>query len=141
MTTPVERAREMKDVKFLHLGRDHNGIDCIGLVAYAEQYPIEKIPPYGRDPVDGQLERQLDSVLGAPLCTCGPQGVQANTLVAGDVVVLAYGRRCRHVGLVAQHPTIEGVLSIIHSDSTLGRVTEHSLDEKWLRRIRRVYRP
>jgi hypothetical protein len=59
----------------------------------------------------------------------------------GDAVAMAYGRPIRHVGIVAEHPAYPAYLSLIHTDSTLGRVTEHILDAKWLRRIRQVYRP
>ena len=134
----VDRAREMLDIPFLHQGRDRHGIDCIGLLAYACEYPTAQIPAYPRDPLRNQLEQHLDTVLGAPVLTS--VGVGKSALQVGDIVAMAYTGATRHVGLVAQHPQYPGELSLIHTDSRLGRVTEHILDEKWLRRIRRVYR-
>lgn len=136
----ASRARSMLNVPFLHQGRDANGIDCIGLLAYAFEYPAEKIPPYPRDPYNGQLERQLTAVLGVPALRCTARGCPAAALAPGSVLALAYARHTRHVALVLRHPAYD-VLSIIHTDSTLGKVTEHILDVKWLRRIREVYRP
>lgn len=135
----IERARSMLGAPYLHLGRDANGIDCIGLVAYALEYDEKKLPAYTSDPFNGELERNLDAILGAPGAVV--QGATYEDIHIGDVVALAYIKQVRHVALVAQHPTITGVLTLIHTDSTLGMVTEHTLDAKWLRRIRRVYTP
>lgn len=137
----IQRARTMLKVPFLHLGRNEYGVDCIGLVAFAYNYPETKLPAYPRDPYNGQLEAELDRALGQPVAVYGAAGAGAAGLVPGQVVALAYAQLIRHVGLVAQHPALPGHLSLIHTDSTLGRVTEHLLDHKWLRRIRRVYQP
>ena len=127
----------MIGVPFLHLGRDANGIDCIGLVAYAYGYSADKLPAYPRDPYHNELQQGLNAVLGAPRALAP---VPVGALAPGDVLAMAFGRPVRHVALVAEHPTFAGVLSIIQTDSTLGRVTEHILDAKWLRRVREVYR-
>lgn len=138
----VERARSMLKVPFLHQGRDRNGIDCVGLLAYAYEYPAQKLPRYPRDPLRGELERQLEAVLGPPVAS--RTGAEIDTLWVvlkpGDVAAMSYGGPIRHVGLIAEHPTYPGQLSLIHTDSRLGYVTEHILDAKWLRRIRKVYR-
>lgn len=68
----------------------------------------------------------------------GPCLSEGTDIRPGDAVAMAYGGPIRHCGLVADD--IHGGLSLIHTDSILGRVTEHPLDQKWLRRIRRVYR-
>lgn len=138
MSTPADRARQFMDVPFLHLGRDANGIDCIGLAAVAYGVPASALPAYPRDPYSGQLERGLADLYGAPVAVAP---VLAGVLCANDLVAMAYGKPIRHVGVVADHPTLAGTLSLIHTDSTLGKVTEHILDEKWLRRIRLVFRP
>jgi len=138
--TPVDRARQLMGAPFIHLGRNASGIDCIGLLAYAHDYPMEKIPVYPRDPLNDQLVNGLDHVLGSPIRLC-PHGCRPGVLRPGDIVAIAFARYTRHVALVAQHPVYADLLSMIHTDSTIGRVVEHTLDEKWLRRIRRVYRP
>lgn len=136
MTNIAERARSLKDVPFLHQGRDRNGIDCIGLMAYAVQLPFEQIPPYPRDPHDGKLERAMCDVFGAPLLT----KPTIDQLREGDLAAMQYRGPVRHVGIVLNHPTIPGVLSLIHTDSMVGKVTEHVLDFKWVRRIEKVWR-
>ena len=136
----IARAREMLETPFLHLGRDHNGIDCVGLLTYAMGYPEALVPVYPRDPFRGALEYQLDAIFGPPCCTAGRAGVAPGTVVAGDVVAMAYSLRIRHVAIIAQHPTYPEHLSVIHTDSTVGKVTEHILDDNWLRLIKRVYR-
>lgn len=138
MNEAVSRAREMLDVPFLHLGRDRNGIDCIGLAAYAYPSRAGALPAYPRDPYSGQLEAGLTAALGEPVARAP---IDPGMLQVGDIVAIAYGIPIRHVGIVAPHPTLPGVLSLIHTDSRLDKVTEHILDTKWLRRIRQVYRP
>ncbi|CAA2409777.1 Putative phage peptidase protein [Xanthomonas phage Suba] len=41
------------------------------------------------------------------------------------------------MGIVTDYP---GAVGLIHTDSMVGEVTEHRLDEKWLRRIVYVWR-
>lgn len=134
----IARAREMLGVPFLHQGRDTVGIDCVGVLIHAHAYTA-KVPTYPRDPFNQQLEKQLDAIFGEPLIV-STYGVPASDLQEGDVVAMAYAKQVRHVAMVAKHPTIEGQLSLIHSDSSLEKVTEHILDLKWQKRIRRVYR-
>lgn len=138
----IARARVWVDlqVPFLHLGRDTNGSDCIGLLVHCIGYPESRIPAYPRDPYQGKLEAELELALGAPVLAVGREGVHNSDLLPGDVVAMAYGLPVRHVGIVAEHPAYAGYLSIIHTDSSVGRVTEHILDDKWLRRIRKVWR-
>lgn len=141
----ISRMRELVDAKvpFLHQGRDHNGIDCVGALAYAFQYD-GPLPAYPRDPVNGELERNLRDIFGPPVLeragTLAPP-LAAALLRPGDVVSMQYRGPVRHVALLAPHVAIAGQLSVIHTDAMLGRVTEHILDEKWLRRVMRVWRP
>lgn len=128
------------EVPFLHQGRNEYGSDCIGLLVYCTGYPEDEIPSYSRDPHNGLLEWHLEAAFGAPVCTAGPEGVQVGQLRPGDLVALAYGRAVRHVGVIALHPVHAGCLSLIHTDSSVGKVTEHILDEPWLKRIRKVHR-
>ena len=128
-------------VPFLHLGRDRNGSDCIGLLVYSIGHDEKDVPAYSRDPHHGLLERELERVFGPPVVTAGREGVQAEQLRVGDVVAMAYGRgNPRHVGFIAEHPVYAGHLSMIHTDAMVGEVTEHSIDDHWLARIRKVHR-
>ncbi|WP_396615441.1 hypothetical protein ACHZ97_14280 [Lysobacter soli] len=125
----VEIARRSIGVPWLHQGRDPAvGIDCVGLLVLAFEYP-GPTPDYGRDPFDGLLESHLQAHFGAS---------RTDGVRVGDVLAFAFAGAVRHVGLVGDY--LYGGLSLIHTDSHLGRVTEHPLDAKWLRRVRGVYR-
>lgn len=139
----IARAREWValEVPFIHLGRNEHGSDCVGLLLHAMEHPTYTAPAYPRDPYKGQLEQQLDRAFGGPVAVLGREGADPATLLPGDVLALAYGLPARHIGIVAEHPAYPGYLSLIHTDSTVGRVTEHLLDDQWAKRIRRVYRP
>ena len=149
MNDVIKRAREMVEAKapFLHLGRDANGIDCVGLLMYAYQYPQSDVPAYPRDPHKGAIDRELERIFGLPLQTAVVERgglctspIDARQLREGDVVSMQYRGPSRHVGIIANHPTLPGELSLIHTDSMVERATEHRLDEMWINRIVKVYR-
>lgn len=127
----VERARTQMGVLWVHQGRVPGvALDCAGLVLYA--LDKQDVPDYGRNPAHGKLEAAVTHFTGTqPL-----DGV--DDIRPGDIVVMAYGGDGRHVGIVAQD--MYGQLTIIHSDSMVGCVTEHPLDTRWRRRVRHVWR-
>lgn len=87
---------------------------------------------YGRNPHQGLLEQRMAEVFGAPVSDMRPD----------DVVALKYAGPIRHVGVIGEFDYGEGpVLTLIHTDSHLGRVTEHRIDAKWRARIALVFRP
>lgn len=135
--TPVEAARRYIGVPFRHQGRDPAvGLDCVGLLAVSlrdaglSHYLAHDRLGYSRDPHDGLLEKGLAAAFGAPLPVTAMQ--------PGDIAAVRFAGPVRHVAIVGDHP--EG-LSLIHSYTSIRRVTEHRIDAKWLRRIAGVYRP
>lgn len=136
-------ARAYLGVPFVHQGRTPRGLDCIGLVTLAlqdaglTQYALhaENRVDYGRDPNAGLLEQRLEVIFGAPVAR-GP--VDLAELQPGDVVAIRFAGPIRHVALIGAGP---GYPTLIHTDSSLGRVTEHRIDPKWQRRIALVFRP
>lgn len=121
---------------FVHQGRSAAGIDCVGALIYAIDYK-GRVPAYPRDPVNGELERQLTAIFGEPVASTP---VAFGELRPGDVIAMQYAGPTRHVGMVCEHVAIPGVLSMIHTDSILGEVTEHIMDDRWLRRVTKVWR-
>lgn len=144
--TPVEIARTFlpsaerpMGTPWFHQGRSRHGMDCLGLarVCYAG-YGIRDETNYSQNPSDGTLERGVSERFGPPVAIgVKLKGVPENVLRVNDLVVMAFPRVVRHVGIVGDHP--DG-FSLIHTDSMLKRVTEHRLDIHWLRRIRFVHR-
>ncbi len=127
----LARARECValEVPHVHRGQTISGMDCVGLVVYAFKY-AGNIPLYGRDPHAGVLVRELRRVFGPPV-DAEPQ--------SGDIVAMRWGGDVRHVGIIAQAD--DGRATIIHSIQSVGRATEHGLDEKTRKRIKHVFRP
>lgn len=131
MNNPIDVARSLIGVPWKHQGRNRNvAIDCVGLLIIA--FDTEDTTAYARDPANGALEARLKYHFGEPV------GSSADDAQAGDVVLMRYGKVPRHVGIIANG--IDGRLSLIHTDSNVGRVVEHALDEKWKRRVCGVYR-
>lgn len=137
MSEFADKLRLLKGTPFLHQGRSVHGLDCIALAAYAWSFPFDQIPPYPADPINGELETAMQELFGSPLII---KPIKAAMLREGDLAAMQYKGPIRHVGIVLNHPTLKGELSLIHTDSMIGEVVEHILDFKWLRRIEKVWR-
>lgn len=143
--TLSEAARGYLGVNFAHQGRNPAvGIDCIGLIVLACRdigRELVDSTDYGRNPHNGVLERHLRANFGAP-AWCGCPTCRNRTAVPplqpDAIVSIDYAGATRHLALVGAHP--DGGLSLIHTNQHVGRVTEHALDARWLKRITGVYR-
>lgn len=143
----VERARYLArlGVPFVHQGTTLEGIDCVGALAYIKEYE-GKLPAYPRDPINGELERYLTEILGPPIMEFNRVAplTDYTLLRIGDILSMQYAGPTRHVAIVLPYINqreFPGGFSIVHTDSSLGKVTEHILDTKWLRRVTKVWRP
>lgn len=141
----IERMRELVANKtpFVHQGDNPiSGIDCVNALKYAFQYEGE-IPAYPENPINGELELNLQRIFGPPILSRSPHDpvFTNDQLRALDIVSMQYRGPARHVALVVDHIAIKGALSVIHTDASLNKVTEHILDFKWQRRILKVWRP
>lgn len=134
----IARMRELVEagVPYVHQGRDLVGIDCVGAIVYATEYS-GPVPAYPTDPINGELEKNLTAAYGPPVFE---RPFDPLLLSPGDIVAMQYRGPIRHVGMLARHPSLSEELSVIHTDRALGKVTEHILDGKWLRRITKVWR-
>lgn len=127
----VSKARALLGVPWVHQGRDpKTGIDCIGLGLLA--FEVTSRADYGRHPHNGMLRSHLIEHFGEPV---------EDAPRVGDVLELAGSARSRvgrHVAIVGDYRY--GGLSLIHTDNQVGCVTEHELDDHWMRRITGVFR-
>lgn len=139
----IDRAHWLaaQKVPFVHQGRSLKGIDCIGGLAWILEYGDE-LPAYPRDPVGGELERELERVLGTPVMEFNR--VRPMTTLDGiepcDILSMQYAGPIRHVGIAVPHVAIKGALSIVHTDSNVGCTTECLFDDYWMRRVMKVWR-
>lgn len=142
----VDRMRELVEarVPFVHQGQSLAGLDCVGGLCYALQYQGE-VPSYPRDPVNGELERELRKLFGEP--SFYRSNIHTDVAVTnldlreGDVVSMQYAGPVRHVGMIGTYLPVPTELSLLHTSASIGRVVEHILDDKWRRRIVGVWRP
>lgn len=141
----IERAHQLAAMRipFVHQGRSLAGIDCVGGLAWIFEYGEDDIPAYPRDPVNGELERELEARLGPAVLEFNKLNQLTNPLLLKpcDIVSMQYAGPIRHVGVIVPHVSIPMALSLVHTDSNVGCTTEHILDGKWLRRIMKVWRP
>lgn len=115
----------------------------MGGLVYAFQYD-GKLPPYSKDPINGELEKELNKIFGAPFfyrkSLLAPL-IEISELQELDVLSMQYRGPVRHIAMVVNHVNIPGALSVIHMDSNRDRVVEHILDLRWIRRIVGAWRP
>jgi len=133
----ILKARELMGVKWVHQGRHSipsEGVDCLGLIIWTFESldlgVIGEIANYRRMMNGQELKEGCDKWMDTV-----PGGVY--NMRIGDVVVIAFRRYPIHIGFIADagHP-----FSLIHALSTVGKVVEHTLDETWTSKIKRVYR-
>jgi len=111
------------------------GIDCVGLIVNAYRaagLDMDDKRDYSRTPWKSGLDAELSARFGEPVDGMRP----------GDVVSMRGPGQPEpgHVGIIAEHG---GRLTIIHSYNTASNsvVVEHGLDDDWLKKIHRIYRP
>ncbi|PCJ44599.1 MAG: hypothetical protein COA81_01465 [Alphaproteobacteria bacterium] len=121
-------ARACVGSPFRHQGRDPaSGLDCVGLIVYVAKTlnpgafdfkRYKKIP--GREAISRYA---------------GMAGFAAKSIaqmMAGDVVILRFGRYLEHAAILSDR-------GIIHACEKYGRVVEHGLDPEWRSRIISVH--
>ena len=136
MKQPWEVAHNYLGVPYAHLGRSHNGLDCVGLLAVVLQdcgLAVQDCRIYGTEPSDANnsyhLLEYMQRNFGAPV----QRGVRIN-----DVIVLRLAPHLApgHVAIVAPHPHGMG---IIHTRRRTGKVVYHRLEPRRWRLIHEVY--
>lgn len=134
LSKATETARSFVGAKWRHRGRLPWALDCIGLVIMslaAGGIQMRDRKDYGRQPWRDGLDHDMIAHFGLP--------INKYEMQAGDIALLRWDGdpAPSHVGLVVQG---EHSLHLIHAYSVIS-VTEHRIDENWMSRIDRVYRP
>ncbi len=124
-------ARQYLGTPFHHQGRLRGiGIDCVGLlvcVGRALGLMDHDNATYPRHPVSGLLVGELDRCMDA---------IPVESMREGDLLVFWLAPRTK----LPQHVAFRTDRGIIHTYANVGKVVEHNLSEKWVKRICAVYR-
>ncbi len=109
----IDEARKWIGTPFRHHGRDAQGIDCAGLlyVVYSAIGAIDDFIAYSSTPETGFVFRSIRNY--------ADRIIHDNAL-AGDIVLLNFAGSSTHFGIYTG-------TTVIHADSNLKRVVEHSL--------------
>lgn len=124
----LEQARTLIGRPWAHQGRGQT-VDCAGVVVLTAQsmgLSGHDVRGYSRRP-DGHSLRQALVDAG---CTPGAMSV-------GAVALMRWAGEPTHLGFFGRHPS--GGWSLLHGYSVAGKVVEHIIDGKWLRRIDSVW--
>ncbi|QQR68380.1 MAG: peptidase P60 [Alphaproteobacteria bacterium] len=132
----VTEARTWLGTPFLHQGALKGvACDCIGLVkgvgmalGLVDYDPVSpealSYANYSMMPDSKRMRQGLARWL-VP--------IPVDSALPADILFMAWGREPQHVALITDH-------GIIHSYSGVGKVVEHSLDDRWRQRIAAAYR-
>jgi cell wall-associated NlpC family hydrolase len=125
----VTEARTWVGVPWRLRGRDREGLDCVGLLAVvADKLGI----PYADDLRYGAFFN-TDHMLEVLLEAMGE--VPRETMQTGDVLVLDVRGERQHTAFYdADHQTI------IHATSLYRKVVEHTFNDEWQGKVRKVLR-
>jgi len=129
-------AREWLGVPYLHQGRSRLGVDCVGVIvdiAKRLNMSVQDWQRYPRVPHAGRLLKSFRAHLIE---------IPSKDLSPADVVLMSWRQEPHHAGIISRIGN-EGWdntrLGLIHCNMTVGRVVEHTLDEKWRKRIKYVF--
>jgi NlpC/P60 family putative phage cell wall peptidase len=135
----IAAARAWHGTPFRHQGRiKGKAIDCVGLVlCVAEELGILDVDGraiLGRDYLNYRAQ-PLDSFVHQE---CERRLIQwdLEAMAPGDVVTMRVPDVPCHVAIISE---LQGNFGLIHAYSSIGKVAEHILDEKWRRRICGVF--
>lgn len=129
-------ARQCLKTPFHHQGRVPGiGLDCGGLIVHiarTHNLRYNDVMGYSREPDGWSLEACLDSQPGLTHVTCSTELARK----AGDILLLWINRKHipRHLAILST-PT-----RMIHTCAMVQRVVENDVDERWEKRIHKVYR-
>ena len=122
MNKTIKEARTWIGTPFHHQGRVKSvGVDCAGLiVGVARELGIfdHQFVGYGREPNNGMLEKELSKY-----CE------RINSIKPGCILLMRFKTEPQHLAIYTDENTI------IHAYQSIGKCIEHTLDEKWNRRI------
>lgn len=123
----LKEARKYINTPFKHQGRNKNGMDCIGIVVV----PLREIgffdyenKNYRRYGLGGEIIEILTKY-----CYEIPKSA---SLEPGDILMFSKGK--------SQHLAVYTGSGIIHANNSIGKVTEHGLDEYWMSMVSRIFR-
>lgn len=124
-------ARKYLGTPFHHQGRLlGKGIDCVGLlVCVGRSLGLMDYdnPTYPRQPAEGLLLKELDHCMDS---------IPVADTEEGDLLVFWFAPRSK----LPQHVGFRTDRGLLHTYADVGKVVEHSLTEKWLKRICAAYR-
>ena len=125
--TIIKEAREWVGTPFHHQGRHKQvGVDCIGVIQGTGRnlglltYDRKN---YSYEPAFGELEKELENNL-----------IRTDALMPGCILLMRFIKEPQHVGLFTD------INTLIHAYSSVGKCVEHTLDDKWKKRIIATYR-
>lgn len=129
----VATARTWMGTPYRHQGRvKGEAVDCLGLIAgVAKELGIFLYDHtnYRPQPDGVMLKKECDRML-----------VPSHGLWPGSVMLLWVAHRAlpQHMAIVTR--LADGRPGMVHAIQTLGRVTEHGIDDFWLRRLVQTYK-
>lgn len=119
----VDAARSWLDTPYRHQGRLKGvAVDCVGLVlGVCKELGLEcsDVEGYSRRP-DGTLLPEMRRQTA---------NVDPGQQQAGDLIVFHWNHDPLHLGILTSPDTM------IHAFALVRKVTEHRLDDKWLRQL------
>ncbi len=132
----VNAARQYIGVKFQHLGRQRTsreGIDCAGLLILTIndigiRNDLLKINNYSIFPKPTMMRTYLQKYCDI---------ISFNSIKDGDIMYMTFIDYPQHLAFKS---TMNNIAYMIHSYSTIGKVVEHRLNQKWINRIAECYR-
>lgn len=121
----VTTARGYLNTRWLHQGRQANGMDCAGLVVrVAHDLGLSDFDcaDYGRLPLGQKMRAIMDANMD-----------RVAIYQPGDVLLMRFETEPQHLAIVTDY-------GIIHALAQARKVVEHGLNDVWIARIVAAYK-
>lgn len=121
----INHARSLIGTPFVHQGRSTDGVDCVGLVVLCAK-------EIGAD-TSGDKTNYSRLPHGVLLPILSEIMEKVDDWKPADILVMKFLNEPTHIGIWTGS-------TLIHTYSSLKKVVEHRLDDKWKKRVVSAYR-
>jgi len=127
----INKAKEYIGTPFMHQGRvKGSGVDCLGLLLCVGR----ELGIYNKEWLD--YSKTPDSDVMLDVMRNDVEEKEIKDMQHGDIMLFNVAGACQHLGFYCIE---NGLEYIIHAYQPVGKVVQHGFDNKWSKRVYKVF--
>lgn len=127
----VDKCRSFVGTKFVHQGRSKHGVDCAGLIVLSAKElgaSVDDFTAYTMQPSAAVFFEYISK---------HADRVPDHEMQLGDLLIFEFDANPQHIAILSK----VNPFYMIHAANMHRKVVEHRIDEKWMNKLRAVFRP